>query len=147
MSLKRGGASYAISPSGSDSQSEGCVLIVRPYGLTLGLIPSLPQRQRKRQPSLSLNVIDFVQGRNIYWVATAIGVVRSLADLGSMSIKNALSHHSGVFHRPWNDIVLLRLAMAKVRKNPEPPKKFGKIFRFFDEKYNKNLVILLFERK
>jgi len=37
--------------------------------------------------------------------------------------------------------------MAKVRKNPEPPKKFGKIFRFFDEKYNKNLVILLFERK
>ena len=44
-------------------------------------------RQRKRQPSLSLNIIDFVQGRNIYWVATAIGVVRPLAGLGSMSIK------------------------------------------------------------
>ena len=62
----------------------------------------------------------------IYWVATAIGVVRPLAGLGSMSIKNALSSYSGVFHRPWNDTVLLRLAMAKVRKNPEPPKKFGK---------------------
>ena len=42
----------------------------------------------------------------IYWVATAIGVVRSLADLGSMSIKNALSDNSGVFHRPWHDTVL-----------------------------------------
>ena len=36
----------------------------------------------------------------IYWVATAIGVVRPLAGLGSMDIKNALSHDSGVFHRP-----------------------------------------------
>ena len=43
----------------------------------------------------------------IYWVATAIGVVRPLAGLGSMSIKNALSSYSGVFHRPWNDNVLL----------------------------------------
>ena len=63
-------------------------------------------RQRKRQPSLSLNIIDFVQGRNIYWVATAYGVVRPLAGLGSMSIKNALSDDSGVFHRPWYDTVL-----------------------------------------
>ena len=128
LSLKRGG-------SGGRYQSVGFGLAVRrlrthspSVRTNLGSIPSLPQRQRKRQPSLSLNVIDFVQGRNIYWVATAIGVVRSLADLGSMSIKNALSHHSGVFHRPWNDIVLLRLAMAKVRKNPEVPKKFGKKF-------------------
>ena len=36
----------------------------------------------------------------IYWVATAIGVVRPLAGLGSMDIKNALSRYSGVFHRP-----------------------------------------------
>ena len=43
--------------------------------------------------------------------------------------------------------VMYRFALAKLRKIPEPPKKFGKIFRFFDEKYNKNLVILLFERK
>ena len=42
----------------------------------------------------------------IYWVATAIGVVRPLAGLGSMSIKNALSSYSGVFHRPWYDTVL-----------------------------------------
>ena len=46
-----------------------------------------PIRQRKRQPSLSLNITDFVQGRKIYWVATAIGVVRPLAGLGSMDIK------------------------------------------------------------
>ena len=63
-------------------------------------------------------------------MATAIGVVRPLAGLGSMSIKNALSDDSGVFHRPWYDTVLLRLAMAKVRKNPESPKKFGKKFHF-----------------
>ena len=39
---------------------------------------------------------DFIS----YWVATAIGVVRPLAGLGSMDKKNALSHYSGVFHRP-----------------------------------------------
>ena len=61
-----------------------------------------PNRQGKRQPSLSLNIQDFSPRTYIYWVATAIGVVRSLADLGSMSIKNALSHYSGVFHRPWS---------------------------------------------
>lgn len=42
----------------------------------------------------------------IYWVATAIGVVRPLAGLGSMDIKNALSYDSGVFHRPWYNTVL-----------------------------------------
>ena len=89
-------------------------------------------RQRKRQPSLSLNIIDFVQGRNIYWVATAIGVVRPLAGLGSMDIKNALSRYSGVFHRPWSEPLSICLAMAKVQKNPELPKKFGKIFANFD---------------
>ena len=63
-------------------------------------------RQRKRQPSLSLNIQDFSPRTYIYWVATAIGVVRPLAGLGSMSIKNALSDNSGVFHRPWYDTVL-----------------------------------------
>ena len=48
-------------------------------------------------------LIDFVQGRNIYWVATAIGVVRPLAGLGSIGIKNALSLYSGVFHRPRSE--------------------------------------------
>ena len=43
----------------------------------------------------------------IYWVATAIGVVRPLAGLGSMSIKNALSCYSGVFHRPWSEPLYL----------------------------------------
>lgn len=62
-----------------------------------------PMRQRKRQPSLSLNKVDFVRGLVFYWVATAIGVVRPLAGLGSMDIKNALSHHSGVFHRPRSE--------------------------------------------
>ena len=61
-------------------------------------------RQRKRQPSLSLNKIDFVAGTyKFYRVATAIGVVRPLAGLGSMDIKNALSCYSGVFHRPWSE--------------------------------------------
>jgi hypothetical protein len=45
-------------------------------------------------------------GRNIYWVATAIGVVRPLAGLGSMDIKNAQSLYSGVFHRPRDDNVI-----------------------------------------
>lgn len=60
-------------------------------------------RQRKRQPSLSLNKVDFVRGLVFYWVATAIGVVRPLAGLGSMDIKNAQSCYSGVFHRPRSE--------------------------------------------
>ena len=32
---------------------------------------------------LSLNITDSVTRTYIYWVATAIGVMRSLADLGS----------------------------------------------------------------
>lgn len=39
----------------------------------------------------------------IYWVATAIGVVRPLAGLGSIGIKNALSLYSGVFHSPRSE--------------------------------------------
>lgn len=38
-------------------------------------------RQRKRQHSLSLNKVDFVQGRYFYWGATANGVVRIMCPL------------------------------------------------------------------
>ena len=99
-----------------------------------------PNRQGKRQPSLSRNIIDFSPWTYFYWVATAIGVVRSLADLGSMSIKNALSHYSGVFHRPrsfllyyvsrWqryeknrNDQIKLEKNYAKTRKSVEKSPK------------------------
>lgn len=68
----------------------------------------LPPHGRERLPHGTEKAAAFpVAKRNrlcprtyIYWVATAIGVVRPLAGLGSMSIKNALSDDSGVFHRP-----------------------------------------------
>ena len=80
-------------------------------------------RQRKRQPSLSLNNDRLRPRTYIYWVATAIGVVRPLAGLGSMDIKNALSHYSGVFHRPRSKPLSMYFAMAKVSKNPETSKE------------------------
>lgn len=42
---------------------------------------SPPCRQEKRQHSLSLNKVDFVQGRYFYWGATANGVVRIMCPL------------------------------------------------------------------
>ena len=90
-------------------------------------------RQRKRQPSLSLNNDRLRPRTYIYWVATAIGVVRPLAGLGSMDIKNALSHHSGVFHRPRSKPLYHCLAMAKVSKNPETSKRFQDFLSFCNE--------------
>ena len=134
LSLKRGGVSYAISPSGSNSQSEGCVLVVRPYGLTLGSIPSLPQRQRKRQPSLSLNNADFspwtliLLGGHRYWCSEVSGRPRKYEH------KKCPESSLGRLSPPTELTALHCLAMAKVRKNPEPPKKFGK-------KFNKQAII------
>ena len=58
----------------------------------------------------------------IYWVATAIGVVRPLAGLGSMDINNARCYF-GRHLRPMTRVMLC-LARAKVDKNPETSKKF-----------------------
>ena len=58
-----------------------------------------------------------------------------------MDIKNALSHYSGVFHRPWSELLYLYLALAKVRKNPELPKKFG---IFFDYCYIFSYFLFIF---
>jgi len=93
-----------------------------------------PMRQRKRQPSLSLNKIDSVAGTyKFYRVATAIGVVRPLAGLGSMDINNARCYF-GRHLRPTTFAVSC-LAMAKIDKNPETCKKkwnyFTKAIDFF----------------
>ena len=58
----------------------------------------------------------------IYWVATAIGVVRPLAGLGSMDINNARCYF-GRHLRPMTRVMYC-LAMAKIDKNPETSKKF-----------------------
>ena len=55
-------------------------------------------------------------------------LMRPLAGLGCMSIKNALSLYSGVFHRPRYVVVLLCFAVAKVGKNSETAKRFREKF-------------------
>ena len=66
----------------------------------------------------------YLLGGHRYWCSETSGRSRKY-----VSIKNALSHDSGVFHRPRSKPLSMYFAMAKVRKNPEPPKKFGKNFR------------------
>ena len=53
-----------------------------------------------------------------YWGAAAIGLMRTLAVLGSRH-KKCPEYYSGVSHRPRYDAVLLSLAVAKVVKVPE----------------------------
>ena len=65
----------------------------------------------------------YLLGGHRYWCSETSGRSRKY-----VSIKNALSHDSGVFHRPWSEPLSICLTVAKVRKNPEPPKKFGKNF-------------------
>ncbi len=64
---------------------------------------SLPTKGRDKQKETAVPVAKhhrLCPRTYIYWGAASYGLMRPLAGLGSMSIKNALSCYSDVFHRP-----------------------------------------------
>ena len=96
-------------------------------------ITDLPRRDKETAAvPLSLNKIDFVQGRIVLPGGCRYWHVRTLAVLGSKSIKNArrvVTH--GRLPPPLERVALSCLAMAKVRKNPETNKRFRDFLLLF----------------
>ena len=95
--------------------------------------PSPRDRDKQKETAVPVaKLIDSVQGRYIYWGAASYGLMRPLAGLGSMSIKNArfcFGRLSSSFERYRS----MSLAMAKVRKNPETSKRFRDFLSFCNE--------------
>ena len=89
-------------------------------------ITALPRNDKETAAvPLSLNKIDFVQGRIVLPGGCRYWHVRTLAVLGCMSIKNARRVITrGRLSPPLERVALSCLAKAKVSKNPETNNRF-----------------------